>query len=197
MFFVSKKKYQELQNVLNLEVKENDNLRNSLLQKGKDLLEKDKILYSSERKKIILDLQTTLNLIRSYQRSLSMVGIADPNIVEANILLEKYGMKGDSEASYLGSKELKPKIYINKDDILNIQDHSSSLLQDRDKRIQDQWTKEEEEWGDEAYGKCNIGISAEAIDEGDAKEFGYTRAHVKFVYLDEDKDFQTDDTLGP
>jgi hypothetical protein len=41
-----------------------------------------------------------------------------------------------------------------------------------------QWEREEKEWGYEAYAKGNVRIEAEAIDEDDGKEPGYTRARV-------------------
>jgi hypothetical protein len=50
-----------------------------------------------------------------------------------------------------------------------------------------QWEREEKEWGDEAYGSGNVVITAKAIDEGDDKEPGYTRASMHFAE-DEDKD---------
>lgn len=152
---------------------------------------KDQILKSTEREKVLVDLQSALNMIRDYQRSLSVIGTSDPSILQANTLLEKYGMEGDPGASYLGFKrsgavkEPRPKQTTEVD--LN-------AIVSKKETLDEYIEREEKVWGEEAYGSGNVRIEARAIDEGDSKEEGYTRAEIGFFDADDSNDFVWIDT---
>jgi hypothetical protein len=149
--------------------------------------------YESPDGKMVLNsLQDALRLILEYQRTLTIMSASDPHILQANNLLEKWGMKGEPGATYLGMKRNSPAL-----DHIFRPDRSRSASKNlmdtvpedglmTGKEVKDRWEREEEYWGDEAYGTANVRIEMEAIDEGDAKEEGYTRAHVRFVDLDND-----------
>ena len=153
-FVVSKKKHQA---VLDEWGHEEHNWHEIFSEQDAKIDEQAAILKSSEREQVLTDLETSLKLIQQYQRSLSMISASDPNITAANRLLKKYGLKGDPNATYLGatSHPLKSK-----------------------------WQEEEERWGDEAYGSGTVRIEAEAIDEGENKEPGYTRGRIQYTDLD-------------
>jgi hypothetical protein len=151
-----------------------------------EIEDKDAILASTEREKVLTDLQAALNLIRGYQRSLSIASYSDPQIIEANALLEKYGMKGDANATYLGFQQKGAVRAPHKDHV-----ELDALLDVPLDRPKTRWEREEEEYGEESYGKGNVRIEAMAIDEGEDKEPGYTRAHIRFVDLGADPDALT------
>lgn len=139
------------------------------------LAEKDKLINSTERAKVLADLESALLLIQAYQRALSMVSASDPNIIKANALLEKWGKQGDPHATYLGAS--------NSRDLMGKVPEGYGRTSERE-APQTRWEREEEEWGDEAYGTATVRIEAEAVDEGDDKEPGYTRARIRFVDTD-------------
>jgi hypothetical protein len=153
-FVVSKKRYRETNDLW--QVRENEWNRIFSDQRAK-LSNQVAILKSTERNKVLDDVQSALALIQQYQRALSMISTSDPNITKANRLLRKYGLKGDPSATYLGA--------------------TSSMLKK-------QWQEEEEKWGDEAYYSGYARIEAEVIDEGEDKEPGYTRARIHFSESD-------------
>lgn len=124
-----------------------------LTEKDRLLTEKDRVLNSTERMKVLADLELALNLIQAYQRALILVSASDPNIIKADALLEKWNLKGEANATYLGFRK-----------------NSSAL----DPILE----REEKDWEYGAYGSGNVSITAEAIDEGGDKEPGYTRARV-------------------
>src|SRR5208282_4098746 len=68
------------------------------------IIEQDKILNSTERAKVLANLEEALNLIEAYQRALSILSASDPNIIRANAFLEKFNRKGDPNATYLGAQ---------------------------------------------------------------------------------------------
>lgn len=134
-----------------------------------------KLLGSTEREKVLRDLQDALNLIRCYQRVLATIGTADPQISKANTLLERYGMQGEANASYLGFQR--------------IGGFKEPRAEESPMRLSSEWwAQEEKRWGAAAYGKGNVRIEVEALDEGDEKEPGYTRAKLHFVDLSEETD---------
>lgn len=171
-------------------------LHKLLVEKDGQLREQDALINSTERMQVLGDLEEALNLMQAYQRVLSMMSLSDPNIIKANALLEKYGKKGDPNATYLGaqtrgkstSQDLLGKIPDSYDAFAH---HASAEIPTSkgDEFVFDpaspktRQEQEEEYWGEEAYGSAHIRIEAEAIDEGGKKEPGYTRASVRFVDL--------------
>jgi hypothetical protein len=142
---------------------------------GKTIEDQDARLRSTEREKVLRDLQEAFNLILGYQRALATVGTADPQISKANALLERYGLQGEASASYLGFKR--------------VEGFKEPRAEESPGRLSPEWwAQEEKRWGTEAYGEANVRIEAEAIDDGDDKEPGYTRAAVRFVDLDAEPD---------
>lgn len=145
----------------------------------KSIAEKDTILQSTERRTILADLEKALNLVVGYQRALSTIGASDSQISEANLLLERYGLKGVENASYLGFQR--------RGDIQEPREKAETvvglekLTSAPEETGLDRWRREEEIWGEEAYGSGVVRIEAEAVDEGDDKEPGYTRARIRFV----------------
>ena len=164
--------------------------RQTIAEQDQSIADKDAILKSTEREKVLTDLQAALNLVRGYQHSLSVASYSDPQIIEANGLLEKYGMKGEATATYLGFKQAGA-VQVPK---ATHPDHVEldALLDVPTERPETRWEREEKKWGTEAYGSGNVRIEAVAIDEGDDKEPGYTRAHVQFVDLDAEPEALTD-----
>lgn len=141
-----------------------------------DIAAKDALLKSTEREQVLFDLQKALNLIRDYQRSLNIAALADPKISQANALLKKYGIKGEENASYLGFQRTAS---FHEPDVNDGSAVDLAAIAPTEKP-KTRWEREEEEWGDEAYGSETVRIEAEAIDEGDNKEDGYTRARINF-----------------
>lgn len=142
---------------------------------GKTIEDQAKLLSSTEREKVLRDLQDALNLIRDYQRALATIGTADPQISKANTLLERYGMKGEESASYLGFQRVG-----------GVKEPRAEKSPER--LSPEWWQQEEKRWGAESYGEARVRIEAKAIDESDDKEPGYTRASMRFVDLDADPD---------
>ena len=155
------------------------------------IAEKDAVLKSTEREKVLTDLQAALNLVRGYQHSLSIASYSDPQIIEANALLEKYGMKGEGSATYLGFKQAGA-VQVPRATHPDHVELDGLLGQPSTERPETLWEREEKKWGAEAYGSGNVRIEAVALDEGDDKEPGYTRAHVQFVDLDAEPEPLTD-----
>ncbi len=134
--------------------------------------EKDTLINSTERKKVLDDLELALNLVQAYQRALSMVSASDPNIIKANALLEKWGKHGDPHATYLGATATPPPAT-----------YSEFKLDSTS--IKSRLEQKEEFYGEEAYGSATVRIEAVPIEEED-KEPGYTRARIRFVDVEED-----------
>lgn len=145
--------------------------------------EKDAILKSTEREQVLFDLQAALNLVRDYQRAYSIMSMADPKISQANALLRKYGIEIEENATYLGFRRSAD---FHEPDVgeRHLVDLAAIAPVDPPKT---HWEREEEKWGDEAYGSGTVRIEAETVDEGDGKEPGYTRAQVRFYDLDEEE----------
>jgi hypothetical protein len=173
-FVVSKKQHQA---VLDEWGKQEHRLCDELRAVEDKYDQQDKVLKSTEREKVLASLQEALRLVQEYQRALASLSAADPNIVQANALLEKWSLKGEPNATYLGFRQNSPAL----DPIFRPESIGTS-----DFAPNNQWEREEEYWGDEAYGSANVRIEMEAIDEGEEKEEGYTRARVRFVDLDVD-----------
>lgn len=155
------------------------------------IVEKDTILKSTEREKVLTDLQAALNLVRGYQRSLSIASYSDPQIIEANALLEKYGMQGEESATYLGFKQAGA-VQVPRATHSDHVELDGLFVQPPTERPETRWEREEKKWGAEAYGSGNVRIEAVALDEDDDKEPGYTRAHVQFVVPDAEPEALTD-----
>lgn len=141
---------------------------------GKTIEDQEKRLGATEREKVLRDLQDALNLIRDYQRTLAIIGTADPQTSQANSLLEHYGMKGEESASYLGFQRTG-----------GLKEPRGEVSPER--LSPEWWTQEEKRWGTESYGEAHVRIEAEAIDEGDSKGLGHAHAHIHFVDLDADE----------
>lgn len=154
-----------------------------ILDQQQNIADKNVILNSTEREKVLTDLQATLNLIRGYQRLLSFASCSDPQIIEANALLEKYGMRTEKDATYLGFKQ-GGAVRVPKPTHSDRVELDALFNPPLPGYPQSRWQREEEKWGAEAYGSGNVRIEAVAIGEGDDKEPGYTRAHVQFTDLD-------------
>jgi hypothetical protein len=171
-FVVSKKRYYEHLNQWGLAERKRQAKIGEL---EKTIEDQDARPRSTEREKVLQDLQEAFNLILGYQRALTIVGGADPQISKANALLERYGLQGEASASYLGFKR--------------VEGFKEPRAEESPKRLSPEWwAQEEKRWGTEAYGNANVRIEAEAIDDGDDKEPGYTRAVVRFVDLDAEPD---------
>jgi len=162
----------------------------------KVLVEKDAILNSTERNRVLADLEEGLNLIEAYQRALSILSASDLNIIRANAFLEKFNRKGDPNATYLGAQTRGKSS--SRDLMGTVPDSYGAFKRPGPAEVPtpkgDEFVfdpassktrieQEEEYWGAEAYGSGHIRIEAEAIDEGDEKEPGYTKANVRFVDL--------------
>jgi len=133
------------------------------------IIEQDKILNSTERAKVLANLEEALNLIEAYQRALSILSASDPNIIRANAFLEKFNRKGDPNATILGAK---PEFEFDPTRTKKVPGGMTTMTRQE---------QEEEYWGDEAYGSGMVRIEAVPIDEGELKEPGYTRATIRFV----------------
>ncbi len=162
------------------------------------LVEKDQLLNSTEREKVLVDLESALNLIQAYQRALGIGSLSDPNIIKANALLEKWGKKGDPQATYFGfqtqgkfsSKDLLRKIP-DPTPVTEAPEFAFDPTSSKNRTEQ-----EEDYWGDEAYGSATVRIEVAAVDEGDDKEPGYTRAQVRFVDIDTEPETTTAKEIG-
>ncbi len=143
------------------------------------IIKHDKVLRSTERNKVLADLELALNLVQAYQRALVIASASDPNIAKANALLRRWGKQGEPAATYLGARR-------NGDwnETMGTPPPPSKSFAGPTPEASERWKREEEEWGDEAYGQAHVRIEAEALDEGDAKEPGYTRASIRFVDVD-------------
>jgi hypothetical protein len=88
----------------------------------------DRVLKSSEREKVLADLQSALHLIQDYQRSLSIVCAADPHYIKADTLLDKYGLQADSHKIVAGFQATphKPTIIG-----IDHQGHAATLMAER------------------------------------------------------------------
>ena len=140
--------------------------------------QQQQVLGSTERNAVLIDLETALNLIEAYQRALSILSASDPNLAKANAFLEKFNRKGDPNATILGAQ---PRGITASEDITERIGGAHGEFVFDPKSPKNRWEQEEEYWGAEAYGSGNVRIEAEAIDEGDEKEVGYTRARIRFV----------------
>lgn len=170
-FVVSKKRHEKTLDRWHQEQQGRRKEATGLREKIED---QDARLSSTEREKVLRDLQDALNLIRDYQRVLAIIGTADPQISKANALLERYGMQGEASASYLGFRR--------------VEGLKEPRAEESPERLSPEWwAQEEKRWGAEAYGEGNVRIEVEALDEGDEKEPG-TRAKLHFVDLSEETD---------
>lgn len=131
----------------------------------------------TEQQQVLEEGQEGLNLIEAYQRALSVISAADPNIARANAFLEKFNRKSDPNATYLGAQRTADW----NEKMGTPPPGPSRTFALPTSEARDRWKREEEEWGDEAYGQGHVRIEAEAIDEGEEKEPGITRAQVRFV----------------
>lgn len=160
------------------------------------LVEKDAILNSTERNKVLTDLETALCLIEAYQRALSIVGASDPNIIKANAFLEQFNRKGNPSATILGAqnqgkvssfeianaiREAREEGTAREEFVFDPTRMHEKKYPDEEPRPVTRQEQEEEHWGDEAYGSWGVRIEAVPIDEGENKEPGYTRARIQFV----------------
>lgn len=181
-FVVSKKRHQrELLASAEERTREHKNWLSIIYGRDTRLASQDAILNSTEREQVLFDLQAALNLVRDYQRAYSVMSMADPQISQANALLRKYGIAVEESATYLGFQRTAD---FHEPDVGegHLVDLAAIAPVDPPKT---HWEQEKEKWGDEAYGSGTVRIEAEAIDEGDGKEPGYTRAQVRFYDLDE------------
>ncbi len=207
-FIVSKKKYQRAVDLhisnVNWWTDSVKALQDLIKRQDNIITEQDKKLASTERAKVLSELQEALHLIQTYQRALASLSAADPNILQANALLERWDIKPEASATYLGLSKDSPAL----DFILRPENIGTSCSDDWKEKINvpdplppkhfsgpspqaiNRWKLEEEEWGDQAYGSGKVRIEAEAIEEGDDKEPGYTRANIRYVDPD-----STSDTL--
>lgn len=197
-------------------------LHKVLVEKDGQLAEQDALINSTERMTVLGDLEEALNLMQAYQRVLSMMSLSDPNIIKANALLEKYGKKGDPNATYLGaqtrgessSRDLMGRIPESYGRITPVAPQGRVLARgessgeniehpddERGEFVFDPASsktrveQEEEYWGDEAYGSGTVRIEAVPIDEGEDKEPGYTRARIQFVDANPEPEESDDEDL--
>lgn len=144
------------------------------------IADQNETLNSTERNQVLTDLEEALNLIKAYQRALSIISVSDPNLIRANRFLEKFNRCGAPNATIL---EAQSQGVTSSDDIAEIIGANDEFVFDpsspKTRREQ-----EEDYWGDEAYGSGIVRIEAVPIDEGEKKELGYTRARIRFVDVD-------------
>lgn len=200
-FIVSKKKHHQ---VLDEWGSMERNLRNEIESLGGTVAEqqgnittKDRMLKSTEREKVLVDLQSALNMIQDYQRALAVMSASDPQIIQANTLLEKYGMQGETSASYLGFQQgryLQDKL----PEQTEVVDLGNAIPPKE--TLEERIEREEKIWGEESYGTGNVRIEVEAIDEGNDKEEGTTLGRISFYDADDPNDVReapfTSDSLG-
>lgn len=179
-FIVSKKKHHRVLDewgAMERELRDEiESLGSTVAEQQGNIAAKDALLKSTEREQVLFDLQNALNLIRDYQRSFNVAAVADPKISQANALLKKYGIECEESASYLGFQRT---VSFHEPDVSDGTAVDLAAIAPTEKPKK-RWEREEEEWGDEAYGSGTVRIEAEAIDEGDDKEDGYTRARINF-----------------
>jgi hypothetical protein len=171
-FVVSKKKHQEVLNEWGREAHFWDKI---IDEQDAEFDEKEKILKSTEREKVLIDLEEALNLVQAYQRALDTLSAADPNITRANDLLRRWDKHPESK-TYLGMRT-----HADWDEHMGEPPPQVKTFMGARPEAIARWKQEEEKWGDEAYGSGRVRIEAEAIDEGEDKEPGYTRAHIYFA----------------
>jgi hypothetical protein len=174
-FVVSKKKYQEALNEWGREEHFWNEVSDDLIA---EIEEKEKVLKSPEREKVLVDLEEALNLVQAYQRALDILSAADPNITRANDLLRRWDKAPESK-TYLGMRT-----HADWDEHMGEPPPQVKTFMGPRPEAVARWKREEEAWGDEAYGSGHVRIEAKAIDEGDEKEPGYTRAHIRYADLD-------------
>jgi hypothetical protein len=150
------------------------------------LAERDALIREYEERwrspdgvKVLHDFQDALNMVREYQRVLHLSSMPDPVIERANKLLSSWGMRPYSDSN-LGFKA-DPTTG-------EVAARPINSPPPKEESLEERLEREEEEWGEEAYGSGRVRIEAEAIDEGDEKEPGYTRARIRFVDASEESD---------
>lgn len=118
---------------------------------------------SADGKVVLNAFQDALNLIRSYQESLSHASFSDPHIGTANPLLKRWGMEPISK-SVFGFKENAHEITK-----AAMAGNLESKRQKRAARLNEEKIEQEmEEWGDEAFASERVRIMAEKRDDGTA-----------------------------
>lgn len=174
-FVVSKKKYKA---ALDDWGREESNWHEIFSEQDAKIDEQAAILKSSEREKVLVDLEEALNLVQTYQRALDILSAADPNITRANDLLRRWDKLPESK-TYLGMRT-----HADWDEHMGEPPSQTKTFVGPRPEAIDCWKQEETEWGDEAYGSGHVRIEAEALDEGSNKEPGYIRARIQYIDLD-------------
>jgi hypothetical protein len=168
-FVISKKKHQEALNEWGFE----EHFWNEVIgELNFKIEEKDKVLKSSEREKVLDDLQSALHLIQDYQRSLSIVCAADPHYTKADALLDKYGLQGDSQ-KIVGGLQTTP----HKPTIIGVDYHGKAVGMvgnegvttrvGTEQELRTQTREDEQVFGDQSYGQEKATLMAERTDDGD------------------------------
>lgn len=155
------------------------------------LVEKDAILNSTERNKVLTDLETALCLIEAYQRALGIVGASDPNIIKAIAFLEQVSSFEIANAIHEAREEGTAR----EEFVFDPTRMHEKKYPDEEPRPVTRQEQEEEHWGDEAYGSGTVRIEAVPIDEGEDKEPGYTRARIQFVDANPEPEESDDEDL--
>ena len=150
MWIITKKKHEY---VLGLARRQKKAMRESFEGQISDwttkLQEAEKVLHSTEREKVLVDLEEALNLVQAYQRALDTLSAADPNIGRANDLLRRWDKEPESK-TYLGVRthaDWNEKMGEPSLQVKAFMGPSAEAI--------DRWKREEEEYGDEAYGSGN------------------------------------------
>ena len=113
---------------------------------------------------LISDMEEALNIILSYQAALKTLCAPDRDFVQARKLMNKYNMAALEPSQMY-------KILLGGRDITTHPDSipgtAIDVVDSKQQQTQlERWSKEEEEWGDEAYGTSIVRISFERTDEG-------------------------------
>jgi hypothetical protein len=175
-FAVSKKKHQRAVDLHRSNVKwwvnRTNDLQDLIARQDDVITEQNKKLASSEREKVLADLESALHLIQDYQRSLSIVCAADPHYIKADALLDKYGLSGDFHKIVAGFQATP-----HKPSIIEI-DHQGKTMGavskpawtarvGTEQELKEQTQEDEKSFGDQSYGQEKATLVAERTDEGD------------------------------
>jgi hypothetical protein len=178
-FVVSKKKHQRTIDLYrsntNWWSKRTNDLQDLIKRLDDEITEQDRKLASTERQKVLFDLQSALHLIQDYKRSLSVICGADPHYIKADALLDKYGLQGDFHKVVAGFQATPHKPTIIGVDhqghaIGTVSGTTDKVITTRvgtEEELRKQTFKDEHIFGDQSYGQEKATLMAERTDKGD------------------------------
>jgi hypothetical protein len=171
-FVVSKKRHEE---ALDGWHQEQLGRRKEATELHEKIEDRDARLSSTEREKVLADLESALHMIQDYQRSLSIICAADPYYIKADTLLDKYGLSGDFHKIVAGFQATPHKPTTIEVDhqgkaVGVVNRPADGVITTRvgtEKELIKQTFEDEQKFGDQSYGQEKATLMAERTDEGD------------------------------